>query len=217
MSTPEQVTGAVKSGTLFIIAAPSGTGKTSLVQALAQTSPTIQVSVSHTTRPRRPDEEEEIAYHFIDENRYHEMVRNNEFLEHARVYDHYYGTSRVWVNQHLTNGVNIILEIDWQGAQQVRSIMPGVVTIFILPPSYETLKQRLQKRDGEESAIVQRRMQEAKRELSHYCEFDYIVINDDFDRALQDLLAIIRTANLGRCRQSRYFDALVNRMMAQAG
>ncbi|OGT35999.1 MAG: guanylate kinase [Gammaproteobacteria bacterium RBG_16_51_14] len=215
MTTQEHNRNISKSGTLFIISAPSGAGKTILVKTLAQTSPSIQVSVSHTTRPRRPDEQDGVAYHFIDEPTYHEMIRNNLFLEHAKVFDHYYGTSREWVKQHLVNGTNVILEIDWQGAQQVRSLMTGTVSVFILPPSYQSLKDRLQKRDGDNSVAIQRRMQEARRELAHYCEFDYIVINDEFDKAMEDLTAIIRTANLGRCRQSRYFDSLVNRMMAE--
>ena len=206
-----------KCGSLFIISAPSGTGKTTLVQSLAGTSSKLLVSISHTTRPRRSDEGDDVAYHFIDEATYHEMVKKNLFLEHAKVFDHYYGTSREWVEQHLDDGNDVILEIDWQGAQQIRSLMPGVVTIFILPPSCRALKDRLKKRDSKDKETIQRRMQDAKRELSHYCEFDYNVINDEFDRALADLIAIVRATSLGGCRQSKYYDTLVNHMMEEDG
>ena len=206
-----------KSGDLFIISAPSGTGKTTLVQSLAGSSHSLLVSVSYTTRPRRPDEGDGVAYHFIDETTFREMVEKDQFLEHAKVFDHYYGTSREWIKQHLDKGIDIILEIDWQGAQQVRSVMPGVVSIFILPPSYHSLEERLYQRDDEDNATIRRRMKDAKWELSHYCEFDYIVINDEFDSALADLIAILRAAKLGGCSQSRYYDNFVNQLLEERG
>lgn len=183
-------------GILFIISAPSGGGKTTLVRAVTGADPGLRVSVSHTTRARRPGEQHGSAYHFVDQDTFAGMVAARAFLEHARVFDHYYGTSRDWVAGQLAAGTDVILEIDWQGARQVRDLLPGAVSIFILPPDLEILTQRLRGRGDPESSVA-RRMHDARAEISHYQEYDYLVFNDDLDRALGDLTAIIRAA---RCR-----------------
>jgi len=200
-------------GCLYIISAASGTGKTTLVQSLAGTSSTLLVSVSHTTRARRPDEGDGVAYHFIDQSTFDEMVSKDMFLEHAKVFDNYYGTSRKWVEQQLEEGKDIILEIDWQGAQQIRSKMKDAISIFLLPPSYESLKQRLTSRGGGDETVIKRRMMEAKQEISHYNEFDYIVTNDEFNQALVDLNAIIRANSLRKSYQFEYYVNFVRQLM----
>ncbi len=197
-----------KPGNLFIISAPSGTGKTTLVRALVNAVPGLHVSVSHTTRPQRPSEENGVNYHFVDQATFDDLVAREQFLEYARVFDHSYGTSRVWVEEQLARGSDIILEIDWQGARQVRHLMPGSLGIFILPPSYEALQKRLQAR-GDAPETVQRRMRDATRELSHYAEYDYLVINDDLDTALGQLGDIIRSAAHAYQPQRTFFDDFV--------
>lgn len=184
-------------GTLYIIAAPSGGGKSSLVKALLKAMPRLKVSVSHTTRPRRPGEQEGVEYHFVDQAAFDTLLRENIFLEHARVFDNCYGTSRDWVLERLREGVDVILEIDWQGARQVRQLLAQSVSIFILPPSRERLDERLHARAQDPDDVIARRMRGAITELKHYDEFDYLVLNDDFDLALADLQAIIH------CRQLR--------------
>jgi guanylate kinase len=202
-----------KQGNLFIISAPSGAGKTTLVRWLTENIPNLTVSVSHTTRPRRPSEEDARDYHFIDEETFRSLIADDRFLEHARVFDHYYGTSRPWVEQQLADGRDIILEIDWQGAQQVRGRRPDAVGVFILPPSCETLQARLQKR-GDNNDTVRRRMDEAVAELSHYREYDYLVINDDLDTARQDLAAIVRATRQGYRRQQAYYDEFMGQILS---
>jgi guanylate kinase len=202
-----------KRGTLFIISAPSGAGKTTLVRWLTENIPDLSVSVSHTTRQRRPAEEDGRDYHFIDEDTFRSLIADNHFLEHARVFDHYYGTSRTWVERQLADGRDIILEIDWQGAQQVRGQMPDAVGIFILPPSCETLQSRLQQR-GDDADTVRRRTEEAVAELSHYREYDYLVINNDLDTARQDLAAIVRATRQGYRRQQPYYDEFMGRLLS---
>lgn len=201
-----------KSGTLFIIAAPSGAGKTSLVKAISAKTDSTNVSISHTTRKPRHDEKNGEAYHFIDEAEFKSMVKQNHFLEYANVFGNYYGTSRDWVEQQLALSKNIILEIDWQGAQQVKSQLRNSVGIFILPPDYHTLRDRLVGRQNDDQETIDRRMSAAHEEMSHYKEFDYIVINDDFDRAVSELEAIITATNLGSCRQSSFYDDFVNKI-----
>ena len=169
-----------KEGILFIISAPSGAGKTTLVNALIKSDPKLTLSVSYTTRPRRQEETDNVSYHFIDEGKFREMVENDSFLEHARVFDHHYGTGRQWVMDKLANRIDVLLEIDWQGAQQVRRKMEHTVSLFILPPSFQALEDRLRGR-GDKGELVQRRMEEARRELSHYREYDFLVINEDFE------------------------------------
>jgi guanylate kinase len=188
-------------GTLFTVSAPSGAGKTSLVNALIRNNRELRVSVSHTTRPRRPGETDGVDYHFVDGKTFQAMLGRAEFLEHAQVFGNLYGTSQAWVEQQLRGGIDVILEIDWQGAQQVKRLMPLTQAIFILPPSRATLKQRLTARGQDDSAIIAARMAEAVEEMSHYIEGDYLVVNQDFDTALAQLQAIISCQRLRTSRQ----------------
>ena len=188
-------------GTLFTVSAPSGAGKTSLVNALIRNNRDLRVSVSHTTRARRPGETDGIDYHFVDAATLQAMLGRAEFLEHAQVFGNLYGTSQQWVEQQLDAGIDVILEIDWQGAQQVKRLMPLTQAIFILPPSRATLKQRLTARGQDDSSIIAARMAEAVEEMSHYVEGDYLVVNRDFDKALAELQAIISSQRLRTSRQ----------------
>lgn len=176
---------------LLIVAAPSGTGKTSLVTSLVDLLPGIVVSVSHTTRPRRSQEQNGVHYYFVDQRAFAALIEADQFLEHARVFDHQYGTTRAAVEAQLAQGLDVILEIDWQGAAQVRARMPECVSIFILPPSRKVLEERLRSRAQDSDEIIARRMRAAVAEMCHYAEFDYLVINDDFERALDALKAIV--------------------------
>jgi guanylate kinase len=178
-------------GNLYIVSAPSGAGKTSLVKALLESTAGITVAVSHTTRAMRPGEEDGRDYHFVDIAGFETMVQQNGFLEHAQVFDNYYGTARASAVERLREGVDVILEIDWQGAQQVRKAMPECIGIFIIPPSRQALEQRLRGRGQDSDEIIARRMQDARSETSHYGEYDYLVVNDDFDTALAELRSII--------------------------
>lgn len=181
----------MKHGRLFVIAAPSGAGKTSLVKALLASEPHLHLSVSHTTRKRRPAEEEGREYHFVSVPQFEQLVARGEFLEHARVFDNFYGTARGFVEEQLRQGYDVILEIDWQGAQQVRRAMPQCVSIFILPPSRRALAERLARRATDSPEIIARRLRDAAADMSHYREFDYLVVNDDFARAVSDLRRIV--------------------------
>ncbi len=178
-------------GTLYVIAAPSGGGKTSLVNAVLQADSHIEVSVSHTTRPKRPGEVDGKDYHFVTEEAFLDLVNQGKFVEYATVFKHYYGTSRDWLTQKLESGMDVVLEIDWQGARQIESKL-SCVSIFILPPSRQVLEARLQSRGQDSPEVIQRRMAEASQEIAHYHEFDYIVVNDHFEEALADMQAIIR-------------------------
>ena len=178
-------------GRLYVVAAPSGAGKTSLVKALMEREPRIQFSVSYTTRKPRPNEIPGRDYHFVSAERFQEMVDNHEFLEHARVFDNCYGTGVHTVQEALSNGEQLLLEIDWQGARQVRSRIPQASSIFILPPSRQALEQRLKGRSTDSEEVIQRRLRDAAQDLGHWSEFDYVVINDRFDRAIDDLQAIV--------------------------
>lgn len=178
-------------GTLYIVAAPSGAGKTSLVNSLVETTPGVVVSVSHTTRPPRPAEQDGVHYHFVPLTTFEAMIAQGAFLEHAQVFGNRYGTSRAAVLSQLEAGLDVILEIDWQGARQVREQMPNNLSIFILPPSREALHQRLAERGQDSAEVIERRMAAALDELAHYAEFDYLVINDRFDTALTELRAIV--------------------------
>lgn len=178
-------------GTLFIFSAPSGAGKTSLVKALLDCTSHIGVSVSHTTRAPRPGEENGKDYNFVSVEEFRQLIGDNAFLEHAQVFDNYYGTSQHWVENELSAGRDVILEIDWQGAAQVRHLMPDAVSVFILPPSIEELEQRLSGRGQDSAETIARRMQDAQSEMSHYGEFDYLIVNDEFDNALQELRAVV--------------------------
>lgn len=178
-------------GSLIVIAAPSGGGKTSLVNALLQHDSRLVLSISHTTRPPRPGEANGRHYHFIDEAAFKNMLNDGDFIEHARVFDHLYGTHRTSVTSQLLEGRDVILEIDWQGARQVRAAFPDCCLIFIIPPSLDTLRERLTGRGQDSASVIQRRMKDAQAEISHWDEFDQLVVNDDFDLALEELLAII--------------------------
>lgn len=180
----------IERGKLFVIAAPSGAGKTSLVRALMQKLPQLKFSISYTTRKRRETEQHERDYFFVTPEEFQEMVDRGEFLEHAKVFDNFYGTSRKQVESSLNKGESVLLEIDWQGAQQVRRAMPECRSIFILPPSREALEQRLRGRATDSEEVIARRLRDSIADMSHWNEFDYVVVNDDFARATEDLEAI---------------------------
>ena len=188
-------------GTLFTVSAPSGAGKTSLVNELIQQCEGLLVSVSHTTRPRRPAEVNGVNYNFVSEPVFQAIRERGEFLEHARVFDNLYGTSAVWVEEQLRRGHDVILEIDWQGAQQVKRLLPDAKAIFILPPSRDTLLERLRGRGQDDADIIKKRMAVAVEEMSHYVESDFMVVNANFDRALAELNAIINSQRLTTPRQ----------------
>ena len=190
------------SGMLYIVAAPSGGGKTSLVSALLESDDSIKLSISYTTRSPRPGEVDGVNYHFVDEARFHQMVSEGAFLEYAEVFGCFYGTAQASVTSQLNREIDVILEIDWQGAQQVRTLMPQCRSIFIVPPSREELERRLRGRGQDSEAVITRRTAEAVEEMSHYGEFDYLVVNDDFDAALSDLKAIFRSRRLEVAVQS---------------
>jgi guanylate kinase len=200
---------SLSKGTLFIISAPSGAGKTSLVKGLLAKSSDLVVSVSHTTRPMRAGEVNGVDYHFVNQEQFVSMVEHSAFLEHARVFDNYYGTSQQHVEQQLLDGKDVILEIDWQGARQVRRLIQDSQCIFILPPSIDVLRQRLEKRGKDDNDIIQRRMQDAVNEMSHYAEFDYLIVNDDFDQALNELECIILANRLRQLHQERSLEKLL--------
>ena len=183
-------------GQLYVISAPSGAGKTSLVSALVSASPEISVCISHTTRAKRPGELNGVNYHFVDQTEFDRMVSADEFLENAHVFDHSYGTSYTAVDALLKTGVDVVLEIDWQGARQIREHRSDCLSIFILPPSHDELEQRLKRRGEDDDTIVQRRMRDAVAEMSHYKDFDFIVVNDDFHTALVDIQSIVRAKRL---------------------
>jgi guanylate kinase len=178
-------------GRLFVIAAPSGAGKTSLVKALLERKPELHVSVSYTTRKMRPTEQDGREYHFISVNDFQQLVKQGQFLEYAQVFDNYYGTGRRPVETELAGGNDVVLEIDWQGAQQVRRSLPECVTIFILPPSRLSLEERLRNRRTDSEEVIARRLSDAVGDMSHWIEFDYVVVNDNFEKAVGDLVAIV--------------------------
>jgi guanylate kinase len=202
-------------GKLFVVAAPSGAGKTSLVKALVDTTSNVKVAISHTTRALRPDESDHLNYFFIDEPRFVTMINNNEFLEWAHVFGSLYGTSREEADRILTSGNHLVLEIDWQGAAQVRRELPQAISIFILPPSLESLRDRLQKRAQDDQHTVEQRMDAAINEISHYQEFDYLIVNDDFDQALAEMLDIIKGTGdyLGQVRQNSRLRGLISKLL----
>jgi len=204
-----------ETGTLYIISAPSGAGKSSLLRALLEIlGGSLALSVSHTTRSPRPGEVNGKDYHFIDVATFRKMVDSNAFFEHAQVFDNYYGTSKQGVTAQLQAGVDVILEIDWQGARLIRELMPAAVSIFILPPSREALQQRLQDRGQDDAAVVARRMRDAVSEMSHYHEFDYLVINDVFKAALDELAAILLSHRLRLPAQQQRHAGLLAALLA---
>ncbi|MAL37426.1 MAG: guanylate kinase [Pseudomonas sp.] len=205
---------AASTGTLYIVSAPSGAGKTSLVKALLDAQPQVRVSVSHTTRPMRPGEVDGVNYHLVSREEFLQRLEHDEFLEHAEVFGNLYGTSQRWLEQTLNEGFDLILEIDWQGAQQVRRLMPQAKSIFILPPTQEALRQRLTNRGQDSDDVIETRMREAVSEMTHYVEYDYLVINDDFAHALIDLQAIFRANQLLQAAQQQRFEGLLGQLLA---
>ncbi len=203
-------------GTLYIISAPSGAGKSSLIQALFKTQPAydMQVSISHTTREKRPGEVEGEHYYFVSVDEFKQLIKQDAFLEYAEVFGNYYGTSRPRIERVLSQGIDVFLDIDWQGARQIREKMPNSRSIFILPPSKDELARRLQGRGQDSDEIIAKRMDKAVQEISHYAEYNYLIINDDFDLALHDLKAIIRTERLLLERQKQRNEALISKLLA---
>lgn len=199
-------------GNLYIISAPSGTGKTTLVKALIESVPGITVSISHTTRPQRPGEIHGVNYYFIDVAEFNRMSGHHDFLEHAEIFDNYYGTSKKWVTDTLKSGQDVILEIDWQGCQQILRLFPDTITIFILPPSVNDLLQRLTNRNQDKPEIIKRRISDVSETVSHIHEYDYAIINDDFDAALADLKTIVQAGRLLQRRQSPKLVKLVSEL-----
>lgn len=189
-------------GTLYIVSAPSGAGKTSLVAALVEKLPRLKISVSHTTRARRDGEVEGVNYHFIKREPFVRLMEQGRFLEHAEVFGNLYGTSADWVGDTLREGEDVILEIDWQGAAQIRKLVPEALSIFILPPCLKTLSGRLRGRGSDPDHVIERRLAGAQEEMSHYAEFDYLVVNDNFERALHELSCIVEANRLTTPRQA---------------
>ncbi|MBN2865262.1 MAG: guanylate kinase [Thiotrichales bacterium] len=200
-------------GSLYIISAPSGAGKTSLVSKLLELDSKINVSISSTTRAKRPGEVNGVNYHFLSPESFQEKIEDGDFLEHAQVFDNFYGTSKTAVEEQLKSGKDVILEIDWQGAQQVRALIPDATTIFILPPSKEELLRRLTGRGTDSEEIIARRMKDAESEMSHYKEFDYIVINNNFDLALKQLHSIFMAGRLTQKSQIEYHKVLIQNLI----
>lgn len=204
-------------GTLYIVSAPSGAGKTTLVDALVRTMPGLRVSVSHTTRPQRPGEIDGVHYHFVDTETFERMVAAGEFLEHARVFGNLYGTSRAQVEEMLAAGIDVILEIDWQGGRQVRQALPDSISIFILPPSRDELERRLRSRNQDSDSVIAQRMQEAVNEMSRFREYDYLIVNDTFDDALTDLKAIVRVRRLRCSVQAERLGRRMSELLGEGG
>lgn len=200
-------------GSLLIVAAPSGGGKTSLVNALLAEDSNLALSVSHTTRKPRPGETDGVQYHFINNDEFDELHLQNAFLEHATVFGNQYGTHAGALSQQLESGLDVILEIDWQGAAQVRRQFPGCASVFILPPSIQVLRERLSHRGQDSEQVIDRRMRDAQAEISHWDEFDFLLVNDDFERALDDLRAIVHGLRLGRERQSKQHASLLAELL----
>lgn len=200
-------------GTLYTVSAPSGAGKTSLVNALIARCDHLRVSVSHTTRAQRPGEENGVNYHFVGETEFLGMLEQAAFLEHARVFGNLYGTSQAWVEEQLAAGTDVILEIDWQGAEQVKRLLPATRAIFILPPSRQALEQRLTGRGQDDPAIIAARMAQAVEEMSHYIQSDFLVVNNDFEQALAELEAIVVCQRLQTARQQEVLTGLLRNLL----
>lgn len=202
------------SGNLIVVSAPSGAGKSSLVKALIESTDRLEVAVSHTTRPPRPGEVDGVHYHFVDKSTFEQMIERDEFVEHAQVFDNFYGTAKSSLQEPLRQGRDLILEIDWQGARQIRSQFPDCVSLFIAPPGLDALRQRLQGRGQDDETVIERRMRDARAEMSHVHEFDYLVINDDFDDALAEIHTLVRALRLRRSvqvqRHARLMDSLLS-------
>jgi len=202
------------SGQLFIVSAPSGAGKSSLVKALLERDPAIRLSISYTTRSPRPGEVDGVNYHFVSREDFQARLGRGEFLESAEVYGNHYGTSQPWIETEMAAGRDILLEIDWQGANQVRKLMPRAQSIFILPPSLDELRRRLEGRGTDSAEVIAKRMAAAREDISHAMEFDYLVVNDAFEEALADLLAIARCGRLTMAVQSSRQAGLLGSLLA---
>ena len=198
---------------LIIISAPSGAGKTSLSRQLIRSHSDIHVAISHTTRAPRPGETHGVDYYFVKPEQFKELIQTDGFLEFAEVFDHYYGTSKMAVRELLDQGKHVLLEIDWQGAQKIRQLMPDSISVFILPPSKETLFSRLTARGQDSEEIINRRMQDAQNQISHYREYDYIIINDDFDQAYTELESIVYNQPLSTDLSKQDLEKFVNQLM----
>lgn len=204
----------IPSGHLYIISAPSGAGKTSLVAALLQRDPQVVVSISHTTRPARPAERDGKDYHFVSAERFAALARSGAFLEHAKVFDHHYATSRAAVERELCAGRDVVLEIDWQGAQQVRQAWPDAVGVFVLPPSITVLRERLAARGQDSAEVIERRMAAARAQMEHWREYDYVLVNSVFERTLVELQAIFLAGRLRRQSQALRLRALLHELLS---
>ena len=200
-------------GTLFIISAASGAGKTTLVNAVLEQVDDLVVSVSHTTRAPRDDEVDGVNYHFVDKQTFEVMVEDSEFFEHAMVFGNMYGTSRQHIQEQLLKGMDVILEIDWQGARQIRKLMTDSKSVYIVPPSTAALRERLDARGQDDEAVINKRMREAISEMSHYVEFDYLIINDDFDEARDNLAAIIKGNRMLHEHQQQKHEELLAQLL----
>ncbi len=201
-------------GMLYIISAPSGAGKTSLVNALIEETDLVEVSVSYTTRGKRPGEREGVNYHFVTQAQFKQMIADDRFIEHAEVFGHFYGTSKQRIKEKLKAGIDIILEIDWQGAQQVRKQFEHCTTVFILPPSQPELLLRLQERGQDTQEVIEKRMNESIAQVSHYTEFEYLIVNDQFAHALGELKALVYAFRLRQTAQCRRHHKLIETLMA---
>ena len=200
------------SGNLFIISAPSGAGKTSLVRALLDINPQIDLSVSYTTRAPRDGERDGKDYHFVSRDKFHAMAQRGEFLESAEVYGNLYGTSQTWISQEIAKGRDILLEIDWQGAAQIRRLFPECVSVFVLPPSIVALEQRLKGRGKDADEVIARRLAAVSADVGHIAEFDYVIINDKLQEALRELEAVVLSARLKSAAQLSRHQALINQL-----
>ena len=208
----------MNSGNLYVVSAPSGGGKTSLTRALlpklAETGISSAISVSYTTRTPRPGEQDGVHYHFVSDAVFEQMIAAGDFLEHAHVFDRRYGTGRTRTEELLAAGTDVILDIDWQGARQVRALAPSAVGIFILPPSREELERRLRGRGQDSDEVIARRMAQAREEMAHYLEYDYVLINEDFDRALAELMAVFQAGRVQRDGQAVRYKSLIQKLLA---
>lgn len=204
-------------GTLYIVSAPSGAGKSSLIAAMLEKNPTyaMKVSVSHTTRGMRPGEEDGVHYHFVEKSDFESLIEQGAFLEYAEVFGNYYGTSRLWIEETLNKGIDVFLDIDWQGGRQIREQMPEAKSVFILPPSNSELERRLNVRGQDSDEVIAKRMSEAKSEMSHYNEYDYVIVNDDFDGALVDFKAILRAERLKQDKQAVKYKGMLDALLAE--
>lgn len=200
------------SGNLFVISAPSGAGKTSLVHALLNINPQIDMSVSYTTRDPRPGEHDGKDYHFVSRETFLAMTNRGEFLESAEVYGNMYGTSQTWISHENTRGRDILLEIDWQGAAQIRRLYPECISVFILPPSMKALEERLKKRGKDTDAVIAKRMAAVREDVAHVAEFDYVIINDNLNEALRELNAVVLAAKLRCAKQLTRHQDLINQL-----